>query len=453
MRIIIMGLGKLGITLTEQIADEGHDVTIIDKNSKLVENTVNHFDVMGVVGSGADAAIQQDAAVDKSDFFIATTGSDELNILACLISRRLGARQTIARVRNPEYSRRRDFLRHELGISMLVNPELDTAHEISRIIQFPSAMKVEKFAKGRVDIAEIAIKAQNPLCGHYIRDINSKFRSNVLVCAVIRGNKALIPTGDFVFREGDRVTLTASHSELSALFKTLGILKKRVKSVMVIGGGKIAYYLAEQLGRIGISVKIIDNDRDRCRELAEKLPKAAIVLADGSDSDVLTEEGLDGMDACVTLTGIDEENMIISLFASGSQVGKVITKINRPSLVKMFAAMGQESIISPRYIAAANILSYLRACSNSGGSHVCTMYKIADNMVEAIEFTAAENFGAFGVPLKKLALKSGILIGCIIRDNKVIFPHGDNTIELQDSVVVITTNQALSDLRDILADA
>ena len=453
MRIIIMGLGKLGITLTEQIADEDHDVIVIDTNAKLVENTVNHYDVMGVVGSGADAEIQKDASVDKCDVFIATTDSDELNILACLISRRLGARQTIARVRNPEYSRQRDFLRYELGINMLVNPELDSAHEISRIIQFPSAMKVEKFARGRVDIAEIAIKAQNPLCGHYIRDVNSKFRSNVLICAVIRGSKAMIPTGDFCLQEGDRVTLTASHSELSAFFKTLGILKKRVKSVMIIGGGKIAYYLSEQLGKIGISVKIIDNSRDRCRELAERLPKASIVCADGSDSDVLMEEGLDGMDACVTLTGMDEENIIISMFAAGSQVEKVITKVNRPSLVKMFTAMGQESIISPRYIAAANILSYLRALSNSGGSHVCTMYKISDNMVEAIEFTAAENFGAFGVPLKKLKLKNGILIGCIIRDNKVIFPHGDNTIELRDSVVVITTNQALSDLRDILADA
>ncbi len=452
MRIIIMGLGKLGITLTEQIADEGHDVTVVDTNAKLVENTVNHFDVMGVVGSGADAAVQQEAAVDKSDVFIAATASDELNILACLISRRLGARHTIARVRNPEYSRQRGFLRHELGISMLVNPELDTAHEISRIIQFPSAMKVEKFAKGRVDLAEIAVKSNNPLCGHYIRDINSKFRSNVLVCAVIRGDKAMIPTGDFCLQEGDRITLTASHGELSAFFKTLGILKKRVKSVMIIGGGKIAYYLAEQLGRIGIAVKIIDKNRDRCRELAEKLPKASIILADGSDSDVLTEEGLNGMDACVTLTGMDEQNIIISLFAAGSEVEKVITKVNRPSLVKMFTAMGQESVISPRYIAAANILSYLRARSNSGGSHVCTMYKISDNMVEAIEFTAAENFNAFGIPLKKLRLKNGILIGCIIRDNKVIFPHGDNTIELRDSVVVITTNQALSDLRDILAE-
>ena len=453
MRIIIMGLGKLGITLTERTVDEGHDVTVIDTSAKLVENTVNHYDVIGVVGSGADATIQQEASVDKSDVFIATTESDELNILACLISRRLGARHTIARVRNPEYSRQRSFLRHELGMSMLVNPELDSAHEISRIIQFPSAMKVEKFAKGRVDIAEIALKAQNPLCGHQIRDINAKFRSNLLVCAVIRGGKATIPTGDFCLQEGDRITLAASHSDLSAFFKALGILKKRVKSVMIIGGGKIAYYLAEQLGRIGISVKIIDKNRERCRELAEKLPKASIIHADGSDSDVLVEEGIDGMDACVTLTGMDEENIIISLFAARSKVEKVITKVNRPTFVKMFSAMGQDSIISPRYIAAANILSYLRARSNSGGSHVCTLYKLSDNLIEAIEFTAAENFGAFGVPLKKLRLKSGILIGCIIRDNKVIYPHGDNTIELRDSVVVITTNQAFSDLRDILADS
>ena len=451
MRIIIVGLGKLGVTLAEQISGEDHDVTIIDTNAKLVENTVNHLDVFGVVGSGADVAIQKEATVERCDIFISTTGSDELNILACMISKKLGARHTIARVRNPDYSRQPGFMRQELGISMLVNPEYDAAFEISRIIQFPSAMKVEKFAKGRVDLAEIALREGNPLCGHCVRDIVSKFRTNVLICAVIRGENAIIPSGDFQLQAGDRITLTASHGEMSAFFKTLGILKKRVKSMMIVGGGKIAYYLAKRMIEIGIFVKIIDMDLNRCRELADLLPKASIVHADGSDSDVLMEEGLDGMDACVTLTGMDEENIIISLFASECKVEKVITKVNRPALVKMMSAMGQESLVSPRYIATGNILSYLRARSNSGGSNVRTLYKIADNMVEAIEFHAAENFGSFGIPPKKLNLKPGILIGCIIRGGRVIFPHGDNTIELQDSVVVISVKQALSDLRDILA--
>ncbi|MBQ7547708.1 MAG: Trk system potassium transporter TrkA [Clostridia bacterium] len=452
MRIIIVGLGKLGTTLAEQISGEDHDVTVIDTHAKLVEETVNRFDVFGVVGSGADCEIQKEAGVDKCDIFISVTQADELNILACMISKKLGARHTIARVRSPEYSRQFSFMRHELGISMLVNPEYDAAFEISRIIQFPSAMKVERFAKGRVDLAEIALREGNPLCGQQIRDVSSKFRSDVLICAVIRGEQVMIPSGDFRLERGDRITLAASHNELSAFFKTLGILKKRVKSVMIIGGGKIAYYLAKRMGEIGVSVKIIDINVERCRELAGLLPKATVIHADASDSDVLTEEGLDNMDACVTLTGIDEENIIISMFAAGSRVEKVITKVNRPSLVKMMSALGQESIVSPRYIAMGNILSYLRARSNSDGSSVRTMYKIADNMVEAIEFYAAENFGAFGVPIKKLHLKPGILIGCIIRSNKVIFPHGDNTIELHDSVIVITTNQALLDLRDILAD-
>ena len=452
MRIIIVGLGKFGITLTEQLAGEDHDVIAIDINAKLIENTVNQCDIYGIVGSGADCDIQKEAGVDRCDVFISVTSSDELNILACMISKKLGARHTIARVRNPEYSRQLGFLRHELGISMLVNPEYDAATEISRIIQFPSAMKVEKFAKGRVDLAEIALKASNPLCGHYVRDINSKFRSDVLICAVIRADRAFIPTGDFQLLAGDRITLTASHSELSAFFKSLGILKKRVKSVMIIGGGKIAYYLARRLLDTGVSVKIIDIDANRCRELADLLPKASIIHADGSDRDVLTEEGIDSMDACVTLTGIDEENIIISMFAQTGNVDKVITKVNRLSLLKMMTAMGQESLVSPRYIAMGNILSYLRARTNSGGSNVKTLYKIADNMVEAIEFNVAESFPAFGVPLKKLQLKKGILIGCIIRSNKVIFPHGDSTIEPRDSVVVITTNSALSDLRDILAN-
>ena len=451
MRIIIVGLGKLGTTLAEQISGEDHDVTVVDTNGKLVENTVNRLDVFGVVGSGADGEIQREASVDRCDIFISTTNSDELNILACMISKKLGARHTIARVRNPEYSRQLSFMREELGISMLVNPEFDAAFEISRIIQFPSAMKVEKFAKGRVDLAEIVLREGNPLCGHFVRDVNSKFHSNVLICAVIRGEKAFIPAGDFQLCAGDRITLTASHSELSVFFKSLGILKKRVKSVMIVGGGKIAYYLAKRMSEIGVFVKIIDINPDRCRELADLLPKASVIQADGSDSDVLLEEGLDAMDACVTLTGIDEENIIISMFANECKVEKVITKVNRPSLIKMMSTMGQDSLISPRYIATGNILSYLRARSNSGGSNVRTMYKIADNMAEAIEFRAAENFGAFGIPLKSLNLRSGILIGCLIRGNRVIFPHGDNTIELHDRVIVIAANQTLSDLRDILA--
>ena len=452
MRIIIVGLGKLGTTLAEQLSNENHDVTVIDTRTKLVEEAVNRFDVFGVVGSGADCEVQKDASVDKCDIFISVTEADELNILACMISKKLGARHTIARVRNPEYSRQFSFMRHELGISMLVNPEYDAAFEISRIIQFPSAMKVERFAKGRVDLAEVALKESNPLCGRYIRDINPKFRSNILICAVIRGDKAIIPSGDFQLLPGDRITLAASHSELSGFFKSMGILKKRVKSVMIIGGGKIAYYFAKRMGEIGIAVKIIDINAERCEQLAALLPKASIIHADGSDSDVLTEEGIDDVDACVTLTGIDEENIIISMFAAGSNVEKVITKVNRPSLVKMMSTLGQESVVSPRYIAMGNILSYLRARANSAGSSVRTLYKIADNMVEAIEFSAAENFGAFGIPLKKLPLKPGILIGCIIRSNKVIFPHGDNTIELRDSVIVITQGRTLLDLRDILAE-
>lgn len=452
MRIIIVGLGKLGTTLAEHLAEENHDVTVIDTQAKLVEQTVNRFDVFGVVGSGADCEVQKEASVEKCDVFVSVTDADERNILACLISKKLGARHTIARVRNPEYSRQFSFMRHELGISMLVNPEYDAAFEISRIIQLPSATKVEKFAKGRVDLVEIALRDGNPLCGQYVRDVSAKFRSDVLICAVIRGEKALIPAGDFLLEKGDRITLAASHNEMSAFFRSLGIMKRRVKSVMIVGGGKIAYYLAKRMGEIGVSVKIIDINRERCRELADLLPHATVIHADGSDSDVLTEEGLDSMDACVTLTGMDEENIIISMFAAGSHVEKVITKVNRPSLVKMMSALGQESIVSPRYIAMGNILSYLRARANSAGSSIRTMYKIADNMVEAIEFYAAENFKEFGVPLKKLHLKPGILIGCIIRSNRVIFPHGDNTIELHDSVIVITSNQALLDLRDILAD-
>lgn len=450
MRILIVGLGKLGTTLTEQISNENHDVTIIDTQPKLVEAAVNHFDVFGIVGSGADCEIQKEADVDKCDVFISTTGSDELNILACLISKKLGARHTIARVRNPEYARQLSFMRQELGISMLVNPEYDAAFEISRIIQFPTAMKVEKFAKGRVDLAEIALKPANPLCGHFVRDIGAKFRSNVLICAVIRGERAIIPDGDFQLQSGDRITLAASHSELSKFFRTLHILQKPVRSVMIVGGGKIAFYLAHRLSEIGIAVKIIDIDPERCRVLSELLPKVSVIQADGSDSDVLVEEGIETVDACVSLTGMDEENIIISMFASKNNVDKVITKVNRQSLINMMSSIGQESVVSPRHIAMGNILSYLRARSNSGGSNVRTLYKIADNMVEAIEFNAAENFSALNVPLKKLNLKRGILIGCIIRSNRVIFPHGDSTIELHDSVVVITTNQALSDLRDIL---
>ena len=450
MQIVVIGCGKVGRTLIEHLAIEGHDIVVIDNNPKNIEDIVNSYDVMGICGNGAIYDIQMEAGVNKADLFISVTSSDEVNLISCLIARELGAKNLIARVRNPDYASQISFMRDGLGISMMINPEKAAADEIARILKFPSALKVDQFAKGLVDLAEIKVRNGSKLVGVSLSDLNRKFKTSVLVCALQRQQNVYIPDGRFSLEEGDKIHITASHRDLENFMVSAGIYERKIKSAMIIGGGRIAFYLSKQLAEIGIKVKIIDNDEKTCERLSAVLPKADIIYADGTDQDVLLEEGIEHVDACVSMTGIDEENVIISMYASKCNVPKVITKVNRLSIINMLESIGIESVISPKDITANQIVRYVRAKANKGDSGIETLYKIVDKKVEAIEFIANKNVSFLGVPLKKLKTKDNLLVAGIMRGNKLIVPSGDDFIKAGDSVIIVTTNSFLTSLEDIL---
>lgn len=452
MNIIIAGCGKVGELLTAYISREGHNVVVIDNEPQIIEDIVNEYDVKGIAGNCASNVVLSEAGAENANLIIAVTASDELNIICCMVARKLGVKHTIARVRNPDYSEQMVFMRSEFGLSMAVNPELETASEILRIIQFPAAVKIDTFAKGRVDLAEIRLDEGHPLCNKRLCELPSLYDVRVLICAVRRKDEVMIPSGDFVLKEGDLIHLTASHTELAGFCTKLGILKKRIRSVMIIGGGKIAFFLARMLCDAGIKVKLVESDRARAEELSELLPGVMVINADGTDGDVLIEEGIDRVDASVALTGIDEENIIISMFAGTRRVDKVITKINHLNIMKTLSSIGLECIVSPKSISANNILRYLRSLGNTDGSSVQTLYKIVDGKAEALEFIASESFEALGVPIKDMKLRKNLLLVCIIRREQIIYPHGSDTIEAGDSVIVVTkqSDEALGDLSDIL---
>lgn len=450
MKIIIVGDGKVGATLTEHLSKEGHDVVVIDQDPQVVEEMVNQYDVMGISGNGASYSVLMEAGANKANLLIAATSSDELNILSCMVSKKIGARHTIARVRNPEYSQQLVFLREELGLSMVVNPEMETATEICRALRFPSAINMETFARGRVELAEIKVQPDSILNGQPLFSLPDRLRVKILVCAVQRDGEIVIPDGNFVIQTGDKIHVTASHAELAAFFKVMGIYKQKARSVLIIGGGKIAHYLALQLLDAGMQVKIIEHDRQRCHELSDWLPKATVIHGDGTDQSLLLQEGIDTVDAVVSLTGMDEENILISMYAQTQKADKVVTKINRLSFLDMLGNMGLDTIVSPKTIAANRIIRYVRAMHNSDGSSVQTLYKLVGGQVEALEFVVSENAKFTGIPLKDLKTKQNVLIACIIRGGKPIIPQGSDTMEPRDAVIVVTANQYLRDLSDIL---
>lgn len=451
MRIIIAGDGKVGNTLASQLSRENHDVVVIDKSQRVIDDTVNTLDVMGVCGNCASYSVQQEADVAHADLVIATTESDELNMLCCLVAKKAGAKHTIARVRNPEYSDQLLFMREELGLSMFINPEYSAARELFQMLRFPSAMKIETFSNRRVELVEIKLHEDSPLAGVVLHELNRRFNVRVLVCAVRRGDDVLIPTGNFVLQEGDKISLSASPSEIERLFRSLKLLRREARSVMIVGGGHIAHYLARMLIDIGVSVRIVERNQARCEQLSELLPKAMIIHGDGTEQELLLEEGIASVDAFVSLTGYDEENIILSMYASSRGVGKVITKVNRAPLASLVEGVGLESIISPKDLSVNSILRYVRAMQNSQGSNVETLYKIVGGRVEALEFRADVTAPLLGIPLKELQLRPNLLIASIARDKRTILPGGDDVILANDRVIVVTTNEQLRDLKDILA--
>ena len=449
MRIVIIGLGTIGKTILQNLANEGHNVTIIDEDKEKVESLIEKYDVTGVVGNGARMDIQKEAGVKGADLAIVLTESDELNIFTCLVSKKLGVKNTITRVRNPDYSEQIMSMQDELGISMIVNPERDTASEIFNLINLPSIGQVEHFADGRALLVEIVAEKGCSLVGQTLISIGRSLSTKVLICAVQRNHEVIIPTGNFLIREGDRIHLTADAKSLRDFIAEINLVDTPLKRIMIAGGSKIGYYLADELSRKKYKVKLIEANRENAEELAESLPKVTVIHGNGTHHDLLLEEGIEAMDAFVALTNTDEENMVISMFANKMKVRKTITQIKGDDLYGMLDELGINNIVSPKNIVADRIISYIRAIANKRGSNVLTLYRLVNNQVEALEFLAKKKDKVYGKPLKELRIKDDCLIACIVRQNEVIIPGGNDCIQLGDNVIVVTTHKNFDDLTDI----
>ncbi len=454
MNIIIVGGGKVGGLLAEQLLDEGHDITVIDKNERVVEQLGNTLDIIGYVGNGATYSVLQSVDIANCDLLIAVTASDEVNMLCCLAAHKLGAKHTVARVRNPEYSEQLYALKEDLGLSMAINPERAAAGEIARILRFPSATKVELFARGRVELVSCRVPEGDCMLGNMrLADLPQRIGAKVLICAVERDDEVAIPSGDFVIQSGDVLYITGDHSEMARMFKRLRLLVNRARSVLIAGGGRITYYLSETLLREGVEVKIIERDFDCAAELGARLPKAVVLHGDASDHELLMEEGIEKHDAFVALTGLDEGNILSALYAHHLHVGKVITKVNSSNLVALIKNSGLESIISPKLITANSILRYVRALdAGQSGGDVQSLYKIVGGRVEVLEFYARVGGEYLDVPLRELHLKKNTLIACIVRKGKTIIPGGADCIRVRDSVLVVSADQRLNELADIIEE-
>ena len=450
MNIIIIGCGKVGLTLAELLAAEKHDVVLVDESSQKLSSVPEEIDALRILGNGASINTQIEAGIETADILIAVTGSDELNLLCCLIAKKAGHCHTIARVRNPIYNKELDFIKVKLGISMIINPELTAAIEISRLLRFPSAIKIDTFAKGRVELLKFRIRSEFGLDGMPINQIAGHSNSNILICAVERGDDIFIPGGDFILRNNDLLSIMASPQNSVAFFHRIGFKTNQVKNAMIVGGGKIGYYTAKLLLDMNIDVRIVENDRDRCEELSLLLPDATIICGDGTDKQLLMEEGLPQAESFVTLTGLDEENILLSLFAQANSHAKLVTKVTKIAFTEIINNLDIGSVIYPKHLTADYILQYVRAMSNSIGSNVETLYQILDNRAEALEFAIHETSDVTDIPLSDLTLKSNLLIGNINRGGKTWIPRGQDTIQVGDTVIIVTTQKGLGDIRDIL---
>lgn len=452
MKIVIIGDGKVGHKLTSQLSEEGYDIILIDQNEGKLQEALNQLDIYCITGNGVDIEVQKQADVPHADLVIACASTDELNMLSCLIAKRLGAKHTIARVRNPLYYRQIGILKEDLHLSMAVNPELAAANEVARILLFPATSKVETFMKGRVELVEFKLKEDSRIIGMSLAELYRKYQIKILVCAVKRGEDVYIPDGDFVLEAGDKMHIAAGHQDLESFFKSLGKKSEKVRKVLICGGGHMCYYLTTQLLQAGRQVKIIEKKPERCEELCELLPKATVICGDATDQELLIEEGLDECNAFVALTGMDEENIILGLFAQSRGVPKIVAKVNEDSRAQMVENMGIDSIISAKSATADEIMSYVIARNNSYASaNVETVYQLLGGRVKALEFIIKKECEITNVPLKDLPTKRNYLIACIGRKRRVIIPNGNDHLEVGDSVVVVTTNQMINKFSDILA--
>lgn len=450
LNIIIVGCGKVGMTLIEQLSKEGHDITIIDKNAAKVQEMSNLYDIMGLVGNGASYSVQMEAGIENADLIIAVTASDELNLLCCTVAKQVGDCAAIARVRTPDYSKEAGYLREKLGLTMIINPELEASLETARILYLPTALEVNSFAHGQAEIVKFKIPEGNLLGGMTIATLGKSITNEILICAIEREGEVYIPGGNFQMAKNDIVSFVAPRRHIRSFLKKIGFKTKQVKDAMIVGGGKASYYLAKQLIAMGIDVKIIEQNKERCEELSILLPEAIIINGDGTDEEVLREEGIEYAQAFIPLTDIDEENIMLTLHAKQVSNAKLITKINRSTFKNVISKLDLGSVIYPRYITSEAIIAYVRAKKNSTNSNIETLYHMFDNRAEAIEFRVDEPSSVTGIPLKDLMLKNDLLVSFIYRNGKVQIPSGLDTIEVGDTVMIVTTHTGLDNIQDII---
>lgn len=451
MKIVIIGDGKVGYKLAKQLSEENYDIVLIDQNEGKLKEALNRLDIFCITGDGADVEVQKEADVPHADLVIACASTDELNMLSCLLARRLGARHTIARVRNPIYYQQIGILKEDLHLSMAVNPELAVAGEISRVLIFPDAAKIETFVKGRVELVETTVRENSKMIGLSLAELYDKFQIKILVCAVKRNDKVVIPDGEFVIQQGDKLHIAASHRDVESFFRTMSQRKHKVKRVLICGGGRVGFYLAKKLCNLGMQVKIIEKDQKKCENLCEVLPRVTVIHGDAADHDLLIEEGIQDADALVALTGMDEENIIMALFAKSQGVYKIIAKVNEDTRAQMVEGLGIDSIVSAKSATADAIMSYVRARQNSlGSANVETMYRLVDGKVEALEFIIKSETNYTNIQLKDLPTKPNNLIACIVRNRQIIIPGGEDCLKVGDSVIIVTLERRIQDLKDIL---
>ena len=450
LKIIIVGCGKVGANLVDQLSKEGHDITVIDKKAEKIQDITNTYDVMGLVGNGASYSTQMEAGIEETDLIIAVTDSDELNLLCCTVAKRVGKCAAIARVRTPDYSEETGYLREQLGLALIINPELEAAREVARILYLPTALEVNSFAHGQAELVKFKVPEGNLLNGLSLAYLGKNITNDILICAVERNGEVYMPNGDFVLQSGDVVSFVSERHIARDFLKQIGLATRQVKDTMIIGASKAAYYLAKELLNMGISVKIIEKEKENCESLSVKLPKAIIINGDGTDPDILKEEAIETVQSFIPLTGIDEENIMLTLYAKQVSKAKVVTKINRVNYKQVINNLDLGSLVYPKYITSEAIIAYVRAKKNSMGSNIETLYHMFDSRVEAIEFIVEENSKVSGVPIKDLKLKKDVLISFINHNGHIIIPTGNDEIEDGDTVMIVTKNTGFTGIDDIV---
>lgn len=451
MEIVIVGGGTVGAEICTQLAGDRHSITVIDRSETALSEIANISDVVGIVGNGISVSVLQKAGVGRADLLIAVTSDDEINILCCAAAKQLGVKHTVARVRNPEYTELMQLMASEIHLSLTINPEQAVAEEIARVLRFPTATKVDTLCRGKVELAQFSVQTGSPLCGRPLNELRGVLNVKFLICAVLRGGDAYIPSGDFILEAGDTVCVTAPDEEITGFFKAAGAYRQPVKNVLIAGGDRTTYYLEESLRKNGIRSTVIEKDEARCAALAESF-HCTVVCDRPTKRERLHEEGLERADAFLALSGDDEDNVITSLYAKAQGVPKVVTMVKHESYLDIFKSAGLDTIVSPKSSTVTNIVRYLRSMARARDAEIESLHRFMDDKVEALEFAVKEEIeGITCVPLRELSCRAGVLIACIVHRGETVIPNGNDMIMPGDTVIVVTAGGKLNRMKDIVA--